>query len=54
MSDKPPRDIARTGKLKLCNKCETLKPPEGGCNMRPGRWLCFTCWQKFNQRKKTP
>ena len=31
-------------KLKLCNKCEELKPPEGGIELSTSRWHCSTCW----------
>lgn len=38
--------------LRLCDKCETKKPPEGGIQMRPGRWLCASCWLKRNHKEK--
>ena len=31
---------------KLCNKCEEVKPPEGGIQMSPNRWHCALCWTK--------
>jgi hypothetical protein len=31
-------------KLKLCNKCEEVKPPEGGVQMSAARWICASCW----------
>ena len=31
-------------KLKLCNKCEEMKPPEGGVQMSAARWICASCW----------
>lgn len=31
-------------KYKLCNKCEELRPPEGGVQMNPSRWICASCW----------
>jgi hypothetical protein len=34
----------RAQTLRHCDKCETKKPPEGGIEMRPGRWLCASCW----------
>ncbi len=37
-------DTSRTHQLKHCDKCETKKPPEGGIQMKPGRWLCANCW----------
>ena len=32
--------------LRLCDKCETKKPPEGGIQMGHGRWYCASCWIK--------
>ena len=29
---------------KLCDKCETTKPPEGGIQMSPSKWYCARCW----------
>jgi len=31
-------------KYKLCNKCEEMKPPEGGIQMSPNKWYCALCW----------
>ena len=31
-------------KHKLCNKCEEMKPPEGGIQMNPSKWHCAACW----------
>ena len=31
---------------KLCDKCEILKPPEGGIQMSPSKWYCAHCWTK--------
>jgi hypothetical protein len=31
---------------KLCNKCETVKPPEGGIQMSPSKWYCAHCWTR--------
>lgn len=31
-------------KYKLCNKCEEMKPPEGGIELSPSRWSCAGCW----------
>jgi hypothetical protein len=31
-------------KLRLCNKCEEKKPPEGGVQMSAARWMCASCW----------
>lgn len=30
--------------FKLCSKCNQDKPPEGGIEMSPTRWLCASCW----------
>ena len=34
-----------TNKFKFCNKCEAMKPPEGGIEMGP-KWHCQNCWTK--------
>ena len=31
-------------KFKQCNKCEEVKPPEGGIQMSPNKWYCAACW----------
>jgi len=33
-------------KYKLCNKCEEMKPPEGGVQMSPSKWHCAVCWTR--------
>jgi hypothetical protein len=38
--------------LKFCDKCETKQPPEGGIQMRPGRWLCASCWLARNRKEQ--
>ena len=30
-------------KLRNCNKCDEIKPPEGGIDMGH-KWICQTCW----------
>lgn len=30
--------------VKLCNKCNKTKPPEGGIEMSRTRWICAQCW----------
>lgn len=30
--------------FKLCNKCDEMRPPEGGIELRPGKWHCAKCW----------
>ena len=32
-------------KFKLCTKCNTAKPPEGGIDMGV-KWNCQSCWLK--------
>ena len=32
-------------KFKLCTKCDTPKPPEGGIDMGH-KWMCQSCWLK--------
>ena len=39
-------------KYKLCNKCEEMKPPEGGIEISPTRWSCFTCWMARGNKPK--
>ncbi len=34
-------------KLRLCNKCEEKKPPEGGVQMSTSRWICASCWTNW-------
>ena len=31
-------------RLQLCNKCEEVRPPEGGVQMNSARWICASCW----------
>jgi hypothetical protein len=35
---------AHAHKLRLCNKCEEMRPPEGGVQMSAARWICASCW----------
>jgi hypothetical protein len=30
-------------KLRNCNKCDVIKPPEGGIDMGH-KWICQSCW----------
>jgi hypothetical protein len=30
-------------RLKLCYKCDTTKPPEGGIDLGH-KWMCQSCW----------
>jgi hypothetical protein len=38
-------------KYKLCNKCEELKPPEGGIELSPHKWSCARCWANRVSRR---
>lgn len=38
--------------MRPCSKCGHDKPPEGGIQMSPARWVCAGCWRLFNSRKK--
>jgi formylmethanofuran dehydrogenase subunit E len=29
---------------RMCNRCNEMRVPEGGIEMRPGRWICAACW----------
>jgi hypothetical protein len=31
-------------KYKLCNRCEEMRPPEGGIELSPTKWSCAGCW----------
>lgn len=39
-------------RFKLCDQCETKKPPEGGMDMGRGRWICAACWTKRAAARK--
>ena len=43
-----------TQPLQHCSECNQLRAPEGGVQIRPGRWLCARCCGFFIQRKKKP
>jgi len=34
-----------THRFKLCSKCDTDKPPEGGIE-NGKKWMCQSCWLK--------
>lgn len=38
-------------RLKVCIQCTEPKPPEGGIDMSPTRWLCARCWKTFSHRR---
>ena len=39
-------------KLKFCNKCEEIKPPEGGVQMSAARWICASCWTNWETSRQ--
>lgn len=38
-------------KYKVCSKCEETKPPEGGIDMSPTKWMCAMCWTNRATRR---
>lgn len=38
-------------KFRQCSKCNTDRPPEGGVQMNPTRWVCANCWTLRATRK---
>lgn len=38
--------------LRFCDKCEIRQPPEGGVQMRVGRWYCASCWLRRNHKEQ--
>lgn len=41
----------RGGLFKFCVKCQADKPPEGGIELGPSKYVCAECW-KARARKK--
>lgn len=39
-------------RFKACAKCNDMRPPEGGIELKPGRWVCASCWTKKTFRIK--
>lgn len=35
-----------------CSKCNDMRAPEGGIELRPGKWVCHSCWTKRVWSKK--
>lgn len=35
--------------FKFCNPCKQDKPPEGGVQMTPSKWVCYSCWKKIKR-----
>lgn len=46
-------NLRNAQRLKLCTQCEEKKPPEGGIQMNPTRWICAACWVAKATRRKT-
>lgn len=38
--------------LKHCDQHKALVPPEGGIQLTPSKWMCASCWVKFNARRR--
>jgi hypothetical protein len=39
--------------FKLCDgQCQSAKPPEGGVQISPTKWVCASCWPKFRLGRK--
>lgn len=34
---------------KMCSKHNDLAPPEGGVDLSPTRWVCFTCFRTMRK-----
>lgn len=52
ISDKiPPRQAAHL--FKMCSKCKQERPPEGGIQMSPTKWICAPCWTRRATNRKT-
>ena len=47
-----PGGNAQLHKYKRCKKCDQDRPPEGGIEMSPTRWLCVNCWHKRITKEK--
>jgi hypothetical protein len=39
--------------IRVCVKCNRERLPEGGVEIKPGRWYCHACWHIFTQRKSS-
>lgn len=37
--------------LRLCNKCDKTRKPEGGIEMSATRWFCSSCYIKYLFRR---
>jgi hypothetical protein len=45
-------NLRNAHRFKLCSKCNESKPPEGGIDMSPTRWMCAACWTIKATRRK--
>lgn len=41
-----------TGQTKWCDQHKAMVPPEGGIQFNPNKWMCASCWVKFNARRR--
>ncbi len=45
-----PINLSNSGKdnrlhvFKTCTKCVKERPPEGGVDLAPNKWVCASCW----------
>lgn len=33
-------------KFKHCDGCDKDRAPEGGIELSPGKWRCYSCWTR--------
>jgi len=38
--------VSHMHKFQFCNKCATMRPPEGGIELSATKWHCASCWAK--------
>jgi hypothetical protein len=48
-----PIAVRNVHRFKLCAKCNESKPPEGGIEVSPTRWMCVACWTVKATRRET-
>lgn len=39
----PPQPVHQ---FRVCGKCSENKPPEGGIQLSPTKWICAACWTR--------
>lgn len=37
---------------KWCDQHKAMTAPEGGIQFNPSKWMCASCWVKFNARRR--